>query len=712
MKAHSKPTHRLLGGLVFFAALALVLWAAQGLGPQLQQLFHLRAPLLSALVLVGLPPLAVFAAPTMLRSLFVLTTWPRIAVVSATAIVVAAGITFSLFVVGQNGGARFGMDQVANGPPVPFSLVAHLPDIFWTYLAAVLALPTVAFVVWQSEPVRWPQRIVGVVTGIVGAAGIAFGALYLSETMTIDVTGLFKLVLNKAHQAGFIDANGELGEGHGAALSLALVLSVLYGVVYYVGRPWTHDRHPFGAALFYAYMLLLALTLFFTAATFYFDLYRVPVLLVFVMFSIGSAMLFKVDHFYRLRKVAHPGSNDFATALDRRLEHQGAERTVVVVCASGGGIQSAGWTVKVLDGLQRVLGAGFSRAIGLISTVSGSSVGAMYYLDRFDDATGHPDATGLSEAFDAATKDSLDATGWGLVYRDLWRILGLSFLTPPDEDRGSAIELDWRSALRAPMDDPGFAEWREKVLQGKLPIPVFNATIVENGRRFLLGPMAFAGGVSQHGADLTSLYASHDVAVTTAARLSATFPYVTPICRNTPVFQDGRDVHPFHVADGGYFDNYGVFTAIEWIRHHLNREGGPGFARVVFLEIAAFPDEAADQAAAAARARPRGWLFSLFGPILALNSVRGSTQQARNDREIEDLHDACADQGVELRRYRIVFPTMDAFTRHGTYQPPLSWKLTPREKDAIRDAWNRVAQETQGDLQRLSQDAGTGQWFG
>ena len=51
-----------------------------------------------------------------------------------------------------------------------------------------------------------------------------------------------------------------------------------------------------------------------------------------------------------------------------------------------------------------------------------------------------------------------------------------------------------------------------------------------------------------------------DFPAVTAARLSATFPFVTPTARPTQ-----SDLGFYHVADGGYFDNFGALAAIQWI---------------------------------------------------------------------------------------------------------------------------------------------------
>src|SRR5690606_7920727 len=53
----------------------------------------------------------------------------------------------------------------------------------------------------------------------------------------------------------------------------------------------------------------------------------------------------------------------------------------------------------------------------------------------------------------------------------------------------------------------------------------------------------------------------------TAARLSATFPYVTPAARPELSISGKTDAvarrRSFHLIDGGYYDNYGVAAALD-----------------------------------------------------------------------------------------------------------------------------------------------------
>jgi hypothetical protein len=106
---------------------------------------------------------------------------------------------------------------------------------------------------------------------------------------------------------------------------------------------------------------------------------------------------------------------------------------------------------------------------------------------------------------------------------------------------------------------------RPEVAKGNKPAVVFNATIVETGERLLLAttdsePFRQPTNKTSPGwRDFTRLYPETDIPVATAARLSATFPFVTPAprIRRGDVFAD-----QYHLVDGGYYDNYGVATLI------------------------------------------------------------------------------------------------------------------------------------------------------
>jgi len=393
--------------------------------------------------------------------------------------------------------------------------------------------------------------------------------------------------------------------------------------------------------------------------------------------------LFEVDHFFELNlnEANKYDPKDFKKAIEKRLEYQEEEKekTLVVVCASGGGIQSAGWTVQVLTGLQDMLGNSFTKSIGFISSVSGGSVGTMYYLDRFADK-GYPESKEFENIFKSATEDSLDAVGWGLAYPDLWRIIGLPFLAPKMCDRGKVIETDWQGELKNPNSKQFLSTWSEQILNGKIPIPIFNATLVEDGRRFLISPMTFCKPSSNKSVDFNTLYAGYDIDVVTAARLSATFSYVSPISRYVGENPKGN----YHIADGGYFDNSGMVTMVEWLNEWLDPQKGLNIKRVLLLQINAFPESTPSKSKIEG-----GWFQAIIGPLLTLFSVRDTTQLSRVSTEVELLQQRWKNQ-VKIAYCPIFFPKNG---KNGENKPPLSWQLTEKQKQNIKNGWCGIKKE-------------------
>src|SRR5581483_3440439 len=174
-------------------------------------------------------------------------------------------------------------------------------------------------------------------------------------------------------------------------------------------------------------------------------------------------------------------------------------------------------------------------------------------------------------------------------------------------------------------------DWTGPILRGALPIPVFNSTIVETGQRFLASPVLGRETKlppSWEARQLRELYPDADPYLSTMVRLSATFPFVSPICRPWPIRgTKWREDSAYHFADGGYIDNEGMVTVIEWLYDLLDPDYFPAeerqrkFDRILIIRIVPFPAAATRRAA-----QGKGWLYSTLGPIQALMNVRTSSQ--------------------------------------------------------------------------------------
>ncbi|MEH2159032.1 patatin-like phospholipase family protein [Nostoc sp.] len=676
-------------------------------------LFFLRLPILMGLFLLLLPKLAKDWLPAMLKNLFVLRTRWQLAVVIVSAIGAGTSVISVAAIILDNATARFG---------VPSTIEI---SEFWQYgiaIALSLYICIIAFDL-SKEKLNNNERQWGAFVGAILSIGLLFFVSFIRQWLSSNAF-LKKILtdivafISKHNTSGYINPQtGELSAGHLTAIAYFIIGVVIYVTVGLLFNPKSETNRPEAPALLYVLLITSMVTLVYGGATFYFDYFRIPVLIIFIVFSALSYVAFDVNHFFPVNKFkdsedkkrGDSDSTNFPEILEKRLQHQKGERTLVIICASGGGIQAAGWTVQVLSGLQELLGESFTKAIGLISAVSGGSVGTMYYLDRFNKdgflEESEQEKYDKTNSFYAATRDSLDAVGWGLVYLDLWRFIGFPFLVSPKFDRGTAVETDWQGEMKEPKNIKTFGTWRKQIFDGEIPIPVFNATLVENGWRFLITPVTFSKAPEKKYTDFNTLYEAYDMNVVTAARLSATFPYVSPICRSSVNIPNQN----YHVADGGYFDNSGFVTAAEWLDEQLNEwsktENSLNVKRVLILQINPFPKSASTENVQG----NGGWFMATIGPLLAMFKVRDPVLASRNAKEA-DLLAKKWENKVDIQYFPIFFPSeseippefaVSEFYKDGRYRPPLSWKLTDREKQAIQDGWAAI--KTGKNIQKIKQ---------
>ena len=424
-------------------------------------------------------------------------------------------------------------------------------------------------------------------------------------------------------------------------------------------------------ALCSALMLVTLLTWMLAGVAFFFDLWRIPILLIIGVVGTFTAQSVRSDHFYNLR----PRSPDRAPTAAETIKAAKSAR-VVVAAANGGGIQAGAWAAQVLYGLQQDCGEAFRRSLRMISSVSGGSVGNAMYVHSLANPVGtqRPDK--------AAAASSIDEVAWGLGWPDFLRALFpwlFGFLIPVG--RGRALEKAWSmnsvsgASSRSDLDQP-LSGWNRKVAEGEIPAVVMNATISETGERLLLATTEF-GAQSPAGrarVDARELHrvngVDFDVSVATAARLSASFPYVTPAARS-----DGPGPQP-HVVDGGYYDNYGMATMVEWLDEALTGAAG-AVNNVLVLQIHGAPVDANPKEKR--HEATHGWFYQAIAPLATLGAVRTAGQLAHNEIELELLRQKWAASGVTIDSVTFEFSNPNA---------PLSWHLTPQEIDAISTEWN------------------------
>ncbi len=390
------------------------------------------------------------------------------------------------------------------------------------------------------------------------------------------------------------------------------------------------------------------------------------------------------------------------------LPGQQWRRPVIIVTATGGGIHAAAWTGSVLGLLEKEFRAEqpltpFHDSVLMFSTVSGGSVGAVPWAAEY--AKDPPDFSdpALERMTKVAGCSDLQGVAWGLAYADFMRLLYPSRFLPGrfDEfDRGWALQKAfWRNRLngcdpdrmeqRIPLEEDSLSD----LIKPRVPSFSFNATVAETGDRFLLANYAIPKQ-NLINAEVTpapsflEVYGT-DLPLSSAARMSACFPYISPMAK-VPI----KDSH-FHFGDGGYFDNDGTATAMEYLWFAFHPAAAPAGVPaasgtripILVVEIRDSNDlranEQADDLQHQAPKSDWGLAGQATGPLVAFYQAGHSSVTVRNRRELCFLEHALNDQA------RISHVVFDYAKGPGDVQP-LSWHLTARQLDDIASRLEKV----------------------
>ena len=627
----------------------------------LPYLYLLRVQLITFLALLSFPFVALWFAPNLLRGVFDVTPFGMV-FVTLSAALASWTVMVTAWQVFLYGPERFHIREF----PFRSSMFKELPTrVGHSPVFALFSLPVILTAMYVSKN-GGTSTYLRLLLGALGGAVLAFVILVAGGQFQRRGWSEAKPVTAflSYFGPGFKKDGNSAREGHYLALWSFLLSFLVYvaigiGKFFRIGDPATVPT----LADLLVFLMILCWGL--SAVTFILDRFRIPLLLPFLLAAIVSAHVHATDHYFYM--FGTKSSPDLSPAQVIRAGKPGS--AVIVVAASGGGIKAAAWTARVLTGLEESNPRIFGDSVRLISAVSGGSVGAMYFVSEYGaNGAGLPsNPKDLEEGVARAEASSLDDIAWGLVYPDFLRIFVPVF---EHLDRGRALEAaltrelpNREHHLFSPLSD-----WREGVLEGWRPAVVFNATVVESGERFLLGTtdLSPAPGRSSLRDPQFPQFAGRDISLVTAARLSATFPYVSPAARPDIA---GTQIH---AVDGGYTDNYGMATLLAWLDEALRAPGNP-VRRVLIIEIRASPP-----AAEPPTLSWRGWPFQSYAPISAMLNVRDTGQLPRNEEERDLLRRFAASCNIDIEDSVFEYPPEDA---------PLSWHLSPNDKKEIERCW-------------------------
>jgi hypothetical protein len=457
----------------------------------------------------------------------------------------------------------------------------------------------------------------------------------------------------------------------------------------------------FGAIpIFALWMTILALLVGMLARL---SLFAIPVLSLVVVYGLGIEFLKLADNHEIRGQPKEIQRPDLDTAFKQWLANRkdfaayrdaGRPYPVYIVAAEGGGLYAGYMTAQLLARIQDLCPS-FAHHVFTISSVSGGSLGAAVFAGLVAD---DPKLADPAPCKEDTTKR------FGTMQRQAHRILSDDFLSPavwaalfPDFlqrfipwpfaqlDRAvyleRAFEQAWpKSAASNPMTQSFFSlcgPEQAKCLKGAIPMLAFNVTNIETGLQLVLSPIDLAGSTinlnPSGGAAYQKIFdffepaglSTFDMPLSTAAGLSARFPYISPPGWYAWGDEKSAGFSRLTFVDGGYVDNSGVATALA-IAQRLEAMTTPNVEfRILMLSALWAPIE-------------RLWIQPPSDPRNGeLTPPLEAAWNARQGRGYKTQYDASLEARPGLSVSEIGF-------FYDYLEPPLGWQLSDLTRQYIR----------------------------
>jgi hypothetical protein len=278
---------------------------------------------------------------------------------------------------------------------------------------------------------------------------------------------------------------------------------------------------------------------------------------------------------------AHRDAQAFQHTLERwlarneKLPHPGTKPPLVIINTSGGGSRAMLWTFRCMQVADSLLHGSLMGRTVLMTGSSGGLIGATYYRQlAFGAQQGLPMDPNDPVHLDQMASDILNPVMFSLVTNDMF----IRYRRVHDGkhsytlDRGFAFEqrLDSLTGnlFNVRLGDMALPEQRAET-----PMLVISPTSINDGRRVIISsqPVAFltdiapqppvSAATEPESIEFQRLFKGQDPAdlkLSSALRMNASFPYVTPVV-TLPSKPKMR------VMDAGTRDNYGYRTTMSFL---------------------------------------------------------------------------------------------------------------------------------------------------
>ncbi|UXP31555.1 patatin-like phospholipase family protein [Reichenbachiella agarivorans] len=384
--------------------------------------------------------------------------------------------------------------------------------------------------------------------------------------------------------------------------------------------------------------------------------------------------------------------------LDRWKSKQESDRpTAVFVCVSGGGSRSALWAYSALTQIDQKMGHKLMDQTVMITGASGGMVGASFFRELAYRYSTQQIENPYDEKYaDQIASDNLNPIIFNLVVNDLFlRNSEFEFEGKwYTKDRGFAFEQQLNQntdfILDKKLSDYGLLE-----AKAQIPMILFGPSIMNDGRKLYVSAhnTSFMNTSHQNlvGVNETIIDAidfqrmfedqgAKDLKYTSALRMNASFPYVTP---NISL----PSAPPIKIMDAGVTDNFGltdvarfVFAFKEWFAKNAGA--------IVIISIR---DTKRVQVI-----EPQSYL-SIFdkiaNPISSVYNNLANFQDVNNEYKLEYMKswypNPIQNFVIEYdmyEDYKVVNTSKGVSTQDSTKakRPSLNWHLTVKEKQSLQ----------------------------
>jgi len=260
------------------------------------------------------------------------------------------------------------------------------------------------------------------------------------------------------------------------------------------------------------------------------------------------------------------------------------------------------------------------------------------------------------------------------------------------KDRGYSFEQKLVKNLGGTFDNKRIGDYYKDEFSGNIPTIIYSPSVANDGRRLLISSQKISYLTfnkdtnyvstynSMENVEFTQLFADNDpfnLKVTSAMRLSATFPYILPMV-TMPTEP------PIELMDAGIRDNYGLKTSLDYLRVFKNWIS-TNTSGVILIEI-----------------RDKQKYFEVSNPNNGTLLQRLLTPFTSFYSNTVKIHDYTNDQLLKAVPdwYKGEFEAITFYMNQEEKKPiSMSWHLTSLDKEYIRNAFNE--KNNQAALERL-----------